>query len=200
VTGCPRVLGWLGGIVGRRHPWFRRLPCCSGTLQRGEIIRARPTRIQFLSPHRHLAKMAAAAQAPRRILLIPVDDTDDSEAALAWLLQAMHRDRDELHFIHVVLPFSDADFAAVYGVPPVDYIPTAAGEQQRRSSVAAAESWLYKRFVLGHLPADLAPRPVVHIVKVRGPASRPDGAPAHLMRSRISAHSQPRRCAGLGGG
>jgi nucleotide-binding universal stress UspA family protein len=114
--------------------------------------------------------MAAAAQPPEhalRKILIPVDDTDDSEAALVFLLQHMHRNgSDELHFMHV-LPFGDADdFAAVYGVPPVDYIPTAASEQQKRSSVAAAERWLWKRFVVGHLPADLSPRPIIHIVKV----------------------------------
>jgi hypothetical protein len=108
---------------------------------------------------------AAAAQQPLRKLLIPVDDTDDSEIAVSWLIQHLHRNgTDELHFMHVV-PFNEADFAAVYGVPPIDYVPVPVTEGQKAPGVAHAEKFIFKRFVL-KLPQDLQRRPVVHIVKV----------------------------------
>jgi hypothetical protein len=107
-----------------------------------------------------------AAAARLRKILIPVDDSNDSEAALEWaMLNLYNNNTDELHFLHV-LPYCAADFYSVCGVPPVDYVPMAPSEQQGKASVAAAEKWLFKRFVLGHLPADLQPRPIVHIIKV----------------------------------
>jgi hypothetical protein len=86
-----------------------------------------------------LMRAAGAAPARLRKILIPVDDSVDSEAALEWLLENLHQNTtDELHFLHV-LPYCAADFYSVYGVPPVDYVPTAPSEQQGKASVAAAE-------------------------------------------------------------
>lgn len=96
-----------------------------------------------------------------RVLLIAVDDSEDSKTAFRWALDNVYREGDCLHLVHVVPRLA---FAAQYGVPPVDFVPVA-DNNGYESAVQRAEQFIIDRFVRA-LPADIK-APVVHIIKVR---------------------------------
>lgn len=95
-----------------------------------------------------------------RVILIAVDDSEDSRKAFAWALENVYREGDCLHLVHVVPRLA---FAAQYGVPPVDFVP-AADNSGYESAVQRAEQFIIDRFVR-ELPTDVK-APVVHIIKV----------------------------------
>lgn len=102
--------------------------------------------------------MPAAPAHPRR-LLISVDNSDASEAAVKWAMNNLYQQGDEIHLIHVI---PRLQLAATYGAPPVDFLPyqdPTAYEQL----IKAAEDFIAKR-ALTHV-GDITPHPVVHIVK-----------------------------------
>ncbi|BDA44876.1 hypothetical protein COCOBI_06-3540 [Coccomyxa sp. Obi] len=102
---------------------------------------------------------AADSGIVRRKFLIAVDDSAESERALSWTLEEIYREGDELHLVHVI---PRMQMAAVYGAPPVDFLPQqdpVAYDQLIKN----AESFIAGRF----LPslASLKVQPIVHIVK-----------------------------------
>jgi nucleotide-binding universal stress UspA family protein len=96
-----------------------------------------------------------------RVLLIAVDDSNDSQKAFEWAVHNLYRDGDEVHLVHVI---PRLQFAAAYGVPPVDFVP-AAENTSYETVVQKAEQFIIERFVRS-LPAGFGSPPVVHIVKV----------------------------------
>jgi nucleotide-binding universal stress UspA family protein len=96
-----------------------------------------------------------------RVVLIAVDDSDDSAKAFNWALENVYREGDQLHLVHVVPRLA---FAAQYGVPPVDFVP-AAENNTYESAVQRAEQFIIDRFVKALTPT--VKSPVVHIIKVR---------------------------------
>ncbi|KAK9828007.1 hypothetical protein WJX81_008304 [Elliptochloris bilobata] len=101
----------------------------------------------------------AAPSSSGRKLLVAVDDSAECERALAWALGELYRPNDQLHLVHV-LP--KMQLAAMYGAPPVDFLPQqdpVAYEQLLKN----AEHFITDRF----LPklSQLRPDPIVHIVK-----------------------------------
>eukprot|EP00878_Enallax_costatus_P017120 GHUV01017975.1.p1 GENE.GHUV01017975.1~~GHUV01017975.1.p1 ORF type:complete len:161 (+),score=47.40 GHUV01017975.1:79-561(+) len=98
-------------------------------------------------------------EASDRVLLIAVDDSEQSQKAFLWALDNLHREGDSIHLVHVVPRLA---FAAQYGVPPVDFVP-AAENSNYESGVQRAEQFIINRFVRA-LPATIK-APVVHIIK-----------------------------------
>lgn len=94
-----------------------------------------------------------------RVLLIAVDDSEDSRKAFMWALENVYREGDCLHLVHVVPRLA---FAAQYGVPPVDFVPVA-DNSGYETAVQRAEQFIIDRFVRA-LSADVK-APVVHIIK-----------------------------------
>eukprot|EP00775_Hariotina_reticulata_P007428 gene7428-7637_t len=94
-----------------------------------------------------------------RVLLIAVDDSDDSAKAFNWAFENVYREGDQIHLVHVVPRLA---FAAQYGVPPVDFVP-AAGNNTYESAVQRAEQFIIDRFVRVLPPTVRSP--VVHIIK-----------------------------------
>jgi hypothetical protein len=99
-------------------------------------------------------------EASDRVLLIAVDDSEDSQKAFMWAVDNMYREGDQIHLVHVVPRLA---FAAQYGVPPVDFVP-AAENSSYESAVQRAEQFIIDRFVRA-LPVTIK-APVVHIIKV----------------------------------
>jgi nucleotide-binding universal stress UspA family protein len=97
-----------------------------------------------------------------RVLVVAVDDSDDSQKAFEWAVKNIHRPGDELHLVHVI---PRLQFAAMLGVPPVDFVPAAANNNYE-TVVQRAEHFIIERFVKT-LPAGFSSPPVVHIIKVR---------------------------------
>lgn len=95
-----------------------------------------------------------------RVVLIAVDDSEDSQKAFVWAIENVYREGDQIHLVHVVPRLA---FAAQYGVPPVDFVP-AAENSTYESAVQRAEQFIIDRFVK-QLPANVK-APVVHIIKV----------------------------------
>lgn len=98
--------------------------------------------------------------AQARVLLFPVDDTDDSQRAFEWMLRNFYKDGDEVHLLNVV---SRMQFAAAVGVPAVDCMPQI-NREAYEAVVRKAETFIVKRF-LGRLPASIQTTPIVHIIK-----------------------------------
>ncbi|PRW33715.1 adenine nucleotide alpha hydrolase [Chlorella sorokiniana] len=95
---------------------------------------------------------------PRRLLL-SVDNSDASEAAVKWVMANLYQEGDEVHLVHVI---PRLQLAATYGAPPVDFLPfqdPTAYEQM----IKTAEDFIAKR-ALTHI-GGISPQPVVHIVK-----------------------------------
>jgi nucleotide-binding universal stress UspA family protein len=101
--------------------------------------------------------MAAAA----RTLVVGIDDTDDSEYAFNWLLKNLYRDGDEVHLCHII---PRMQFAAVYGVPPVDFYPVVSDPEEYEKVVKRAEEFVSHRFTPKLVDYPNL-RPVVHIIK-----------------------------------
>lgn len=99
-------------------------------------------------------------EASDRVLLIAVDDSEDSQKAFMWAVDNLYREGDQIHLVHVVPRLA---FAAQYGVPPVDFVP-AAENSSYESAVQRAEQFIIDRFVRA-LPVTIK-SPVVHIIKV----------------------------------
>ncbi|CAK0784164.1 hypothetical protein CVIRNUC_007367 [Coccomyxa viridis] len=102
---------------------------------------------------------AESAGIAKRKLLVPIDDSSESEKALAWAMEEMYREGDEIHLVHVV---PKLQMGACFGAPPVDFLP-----QQDPIAydqlVKQAEAFIQMRF----LPSlnSLRVHPIVHIVK-----------------------------------
>jgi nucleotide-binding universal stress UspA family protein len=94
-----------------------------------------------------------------RVLLIAVDDSEDSQKAFNWAISNIYREGDQVHIVHVVPRLA---FAAQYGVPPVDFVP-AAESNTYETAVQRAEQFIIDRFVKAMPPSVRAP--VVHIIK-----------------------------------
>ncbi|KAK9814802.1 hypothetical protein WJX72_011691 [[Myrmecia] bisecta] len=94
-----------------------------------------------------------------RKVLISVDDSPECEHALKWAVSDFYKPGDEVHVLHVI---PRLQLAAVYGAPPVDFLPQqdpVAYEQL----IKQAEHFISDRF-LSKLQG-ISPEPVVHIVK-----------------------------------
>ncbi|PNH09362.1 hypothetical protein TSOC_004009 [Tetrabaena socialis] len=98
-----------------------------------------------------------------RVLLFPVDDTDDSQRAFDWMINNFYRDGDEVHLLNVI---SRLSFAATLGVPAVDFVPQI-NREAYEAAVRKAEAFIVKRF-LGRLPQHIETTPIVHIIKEGG--------------------------------
>eukprot|EP00879_Flechtneria_rotunda_P003575 GHRR01003809.1.p1 GENE.GHRR01003809.1~~GHRR01003809.1.p1 ORF type:complete len:175 (+),score=39.74 GHRR01003809.1:47-526(+) len=98
-------------------------------------------------------------ESANRVLVIAVDDSDDSQKAFQWTIDNIYRDGDELHVLHVVPRLA---FAARLGVPPVDFVP-AAENNTYETAVQRAEQFIIDRFVQALPPSIKAP--IVHIIK-----------------------------------
>eukprot|EP00201_Polytomella_parva_P023385 CAMPEP_0175049170 /NCGR_PEP_ID=MMETSP0052_2-20121109/6592_1 /TAXON_ID=51329 ORGANISM="Polytomella parva, Strain SAG 63-3" /NCGR_SAMPLE_ID=MMETSP0052_2 /ASSEMBLY_ACC=CAM_ASM_000194 /LENGTH=134 /DNA_ID=CAMNT_0016313307 /DNA_START=346 /DNA_END=751 /DNA_ORIENTATION=+ len=106
-----------------------------------------------------------AASEPR-ILLFPVDNTDYSQKAFEWMLKHFYKPNDEIHLLYVI---SRVQYAAILGVPAVDYTPQI-NRDMYEAVVKEAEAFIVKRF-LTHLSPEVTSTPVVHIVKSEVDAS-----------------------------
>lgn len=95
-----------------------------------------------------------------RVLVIAVDDSEDSQKAFNWAISNIYREGDQVHVVHVVPRLA---FAAQYGVPPVDFVP-AAESNTYETAVQRAEQFIIDRFVKA-MPSSVR-APVVHIIKV----------------------------------
>lgn len=63
-----------------------------------------------------------AEDAEGRVIIVAVEDSADSTQAFDFAVQNMYRAGDQLHLVHVI---PRLHFAAAYGVPPVDFVPSA---------------------------------------------------------------------------
>ncbi|GLI69470.1 hypothetical protein VaNZ11_014088 [Volvox africanus] len=95
-----------------------------------------------------------------RVLLFPVDDTDDSQKSWDWMIKNIYRDGDEVHLLNVI---SRLSFAATLGVPAVDFTPQI-NREAYEGAVRKAEAFIVKRF-LARLPEHIQTTPIVHIIK-----------------------------------
>eukprot|EP00798_Chlamydomonas_sp_ICE-L_P020660 gene20660-27446_t len=96
-----------------------------------------------------------------RLLLIPVDDTDDSQKSFDWVLSNLFKDKDEVHLVHVIPRIAFG--AAAYALPAVDYTP-GIDRDKYEAAVRKAEDFIVRRF-LSRFGADVETTPIVHIVK-----------------------------------
>ena len=103
-----------------------------------------------------------ASMSADRVLVVAVDDSDDSQRAFEWAVKNIHRPGDELHLVHVI---PRLQFAAMLGVPPVDFVPAAGNNNNYDTVVQRAEHFIIERYVKG-LPPGFSSPPVVHIIKV----------------------------------
>lgn len=117
----------------------------------------RTTRVRTSAAVR--ASLAMAEEG--RVLVIAVDDSDGSSKAFDWAIQQLYKEGDQLHLVHVI---PRLQFAAVYGVPPVDFVPVA-DTTTYEAAIHQAEEFIISRFVRKLAP-ELKCTPVVHIVKV----------------------------------
>lgn len=94
-----------------------------------------------------------------RKILVAVDSSAGSEEALRWTLHNMYKAGDVLHFLHVV-PRQEP--AAMYGAPPVDFLP-----QQNPKSVQklADQALSFIKDRLLPMLKDIETEPVVHVIK-----------------------------------
>jgi nucleotide-binding universal stress UspA family protein len=72
---------------------------------------------------------------PRRIL-ISVDNSEASEAAVKWTMENLYHEGDEVHLIHVI---PRLQLAATYGAPPVDFLPYQVADQRPLGAGLAAD-------------------------------------------------------------
>ncbi|KAL3145945.1 hypothetical protein ABBQ38_015305 [Trebouxia sp. C0009 RCD-2024] len=70
---------------------------------------------------------------PNRILLVPVDDTEENERALEWALENIHKQGDLVQFLHVV---HHSHFTSM----------VQQSEQQEEILVDQAHNWIQERF------------------------------------------------------
>ena len=105
-------------------------------------------------------RQQAGATGSGRKILVAVDSSAESEDALGWTLHNMYKPGDVLHFLHVV-PRQEP--AAIYGAPPVDFLP-----QQNPQSVQklADQAMSFIKDRLLPMLNDIQTEPVVHVVKV----------------------------------
>lgn len=96
-----------------------------------------------------------------RLLLVPVDDADDSQRSFKWVLDNFVRESDELHLVHVIPRIAFG--AAAYALPAVDYTP-GIDRDKYEAAVKKAEDFIVKRF-LSAFPPESKITPIVHIVK-----------------------------------
>jgi nucleotide-binding universal stress UspA family protein len=95
-----------------------------------------------------------------RVLVIPVDDTDDASRVFHWMLENMYKAGDEIHLLNVIpRPQSVSKFAvaAIDFNPPVD-------PATYHQAIAKAEKFIVNRF-LSKIPSEIATTPIVHIIK-----------------------------------
>lgn len=102
-----------------------------------------------------------------RILLLPVEDSEDSQRAFDFMLKNIFRDGDEIHLLNVI---PRIQFAATMGVPAVDFTPQI-NREAYESVVQTSETFIVKRF-LSRLPEAIETTPIVHIIKVGNGASK----------------------------
>jgi nucleotide-binding universal stress UspA family protein len=102
-----------------------------------------------------------------RNFIVAVDDSADSVKAFDWALNHLYKDGDAMHIIHVI---PRLHMAAMYGVAPVDFVP-APDSSNYEAVIQKAEQFILDRFV-SRVPADSKLSPIVHIIKVGGPAGR----------------------------
>ncbi|MEW5306820.1 MAG: hypothetical protein WDW36_009258 [Sanguina aurantia] len=95
-----------------------------------------------------------------RILLLPVEDSEDSQRAFDFMLKNIYREGDEIHLLNVI---PRIQFAATMGVPAVDFTPQI-NREAYESVVQTSETFIVKRF-LSRLPEAIETTPIVHIIK-----------------------------------
>lgn len=100
----------------------------------------------------------------QRCLLLPVDDSDDSQRAFDWIIKNFYKPGDEVHLLNVI---SRMQFAATLGVPAVDFTPQI-NREAYEAAVRKAEAFIVKRF-LARMPPEIQTTPIVHIIKVGMP-------------------------------
>lgn len=96
-----------------------------------------------------------------RVLLLPVEDSEDSQRAFDFMLKNIFREGDEIHLLNVI---PRIQFAATMGVPAVDFTPQI-NREAYESVVQTSETFIVKRF-LSRLPEAIETTPIVHIIKV----------------------------------
>eukprot|EP00798_Chlamydomonas_sp_ICE-L_P003226 gene3226-13248_t len=105
-----------------------------------------------------------------RLLLFPVDNTEDSQISFAWILENAVRPEDELHLIHVI-PHS-AIKASPYALPASDYM-FGGDAAKAEAAKEKAREFIHKRF-LSRLRATMSHNAYVHIIQA-GPNDPPVG-------------------------
>mmetsp|Transcript_25221 Transcript_25221/g.54824 ORF Transcript_25221/g.54824 Transcript_25221/m.54824 type:complete len:162 (+) Transcript_25221:155-640(+) len=96
----------------------------------------------------------------QRVLVFPVDDSDDSQKAFEWVITNFFKDNDEVHLIHVI---PRTAYAATYAVPAVDFTPGIDRDKYEKA-VRTAEEFIVKRF-LSRIPINCQSTPIVHVIK-----------------------------------
>eukprot|EP01025_Chloroclados_australasicus_P016324 TRINITY_DN1814_c0_g1_i2.p4 TRINITY_DN1814_c0_g1~~TRINITY_DN1814_c0_g1_i2.p4 ORF type:complete len:156 (+),score=15.35 TRINITY_DN1814_c0_g1_i2:696-1163(+) len=94
-----------------------------------------------------------------RKIVIPVDNTLESERACRWAVENLYRQNDEVHLLHVI---PRLQVAAVYGAPPIDFLPNQDPQAYERL-IENAEKFLSQRFV--SMFDSISVQPILHIIK-----------------------------------
>lgn len=95
-----------------------------------------------------------------RVLVFPVDDSDDSQRSFQWMVDNFLKDDDEVHLINVIARVA---YAATYALPAVDFNP-GIDRDKYEEMVRNSETFIVKRF-LSHFPMHSKSTPIVHIIK-----------------------------------
>eukprot|EP01024_Parvocaulis_polyphysoides_P023193 TRINITY_DN21442_c0_g1_i2.p4 TRINITY_DN21442_c0_g1~~TRINITY_DN21442_c0_g1_i2.p4 ORF type:complete len:156 (-),score=19.39 TRINITY_DN21442_c0_g1_i2:441-908(-) len=95
----------------------------------------------------------------QRKVVIPVDNTVESERACRWAVDNLYRVNDEVHLLHVI---PRMQVAAVYGAPPIDFLPNQ-DPQAYEKLIQNAERFITNRFVV--MFENISVQPIVHIIK-----------------------------------
>eukprot|EP01023_Acetabularia_acetabulum_P009686 TRINITY_DN14383_c0_g1_i14.p3 TRINITY_DN14383_c0_g1~~TRINITY_DN14383_c0_g1_i14.p3 ORF type:complete len:156 (+),score=26.14 TRINITY_DN14383_c0_g1_i14:551-1018(+) len=95
----------------------------------------------------------------QRSVVIPVDNSIESERACRWAVDNLYRGHDEVHLLHII---PRLQVAAVYGAPPIDFLPNQ-DPQAYEQLIEDAEKFISSRFVV--MFEDINVQPIVHIIK-----------------------------------
>ncbi|KAK9823281.1 hypothetical protein WJX72_001580 [[Myrmecia] bisecta] len=80
---------------------------------------------------------AERAQRRNRNLLVPVDDADDCELALKWMLENIYREGDTVYLLHVV-PYAQAAYSGVFLAP---------SPHEQDTMVEQARAFMHERYI-----------------------------------------------------
>ncbi|GAX83927.1 hypothetical protein CEUSTIGMA_g11351.t1 [Chlamydomonas eustigma] len=95
-----------------------------------------------------------------RVIVFPVDDSDDSQRSFDWLVANLFKETDEIHLIHVIPRLA---YATTYVAAAVDFNP-GIDRNKYEATVHKVEEFIVKRF-LSRYPESSKTTPFVHIIK-----------------------------------